>query len=279
MPAEPLNRPAHHSDVQRQDTSEPNPDLNQEPEASFRSILFDEYGTWSEAEQVVAPEFFGDLNLDQIVHSIIAGREEYNLAPFFHFALRRSKAACYRQDVFRDLQIPELLQVMRSFAETMRTMRAHLALSEKRYYKRQKQASFLDAVETYCNAAMTLREGLVSAHLKSRGLQGLRDFLNRYSGSEDFKTLMKETKRIREGLAQVRYSLHIQSARVTVDRNDTEGDYSRDVLATFEKFRQADPRSHRFKAQASTEMNHIEAQILDLVATLHPAIFADVDEY
>jgi DNA mismatch repair protein MutS len=279
MPAEPLNRPAHRSYVQSQDTSEPNPDLNQEPEASFRSILFDECGTWSEAEQVAAPEFFGDLNLDQIVRSIIAGREEYNLAPFFHFPLRSSNAAWYRQDVFRDLQIPELLQVVESFAESMRAMRAHLALSEKRYYKRQKQASFLDAVETYCNAAIALREGLVSAHLKSIGFHRLRDFLNRYSGSEDFTALVKETKRIRERLAKVRYSVHIQSARVTVDQNDTEGDYSQEVLATFEKFRQAEPRSHRFKAPGATEMNHIEAQILDLVAKLHPEIFADVDEY
>lgn len=279
MPAESLNQPAHRSQTLSKDTSGPNLALTQEPEESFHSILFDEYESWTEEEEDDEPEFFGDLNLDQIVRSVTAGREEYNLRLFLCFPLRHSETVRYRQGVFRDLENPELLRLVRSFAGSMRAMRAHLALSEKRYYKRQKQASFLDAVEAYCNAIVGLRQGLISAHLNSSGFQGLRNFLIRYSGSEDFTTLLKETENVREGLKQVRYSVHIQSARVTVDRNDTGGDYSQEVLATFEKFRQTDPRSHRFKLPASIEMNHIEAQILDLVAKLHEGIFAHLDEY
>jgi len=279
VPAESTDHRPQHSKLQSQDASGPNLALKQKPEESFRSILFDEYETWTEEGEHDAAEFFADLNLDQIVRSVTAGHEEYKLTPFLHFSLRHSETVRYRQSVFRDLEDPELLQLARSFAESMRAMRAHLALSEKRYYKRQKQASFLDAVETYCNAIVGLTQGLTSAHPNSSGFRGLRDFLVRYSGSEDFTTLMKETENVQEGLKQVRYSVHIQSARVTVDRNDIGGDYSQEVLATFEKFRQADPRSHRFKLPASIEMNHIEAQILDLVARLHESIFAHLDEY
>jgi DNA mismatch repair protein MutS len=276
VPAEPLNHPTHRSEVQNQDSSGLNLPEKEEP---FRSILFDEYEAWTEGDEARAPEFFPDLNLDQVVDSITAGRDEYNLKPFYYVPLRRSETVRYRQAVFRDLEITELLQLVRSFAESMRLMRAHLALSEKRHYKLQKQVSFLDAVETYSNAIATLSQGLTAAGPNSQGFQGLRDFLIRSSASEDSTVLDEETKTIRAGLEGIKYSLHIQSARVTVDRNDVEGDYSQEVLRTFEKFRQADPRSHRFKIPGSSEMNHIEAQILDLVAKLHPEIFAHLDEY
>ena len=279
VPAEPLNHPARRSKVRSQETSELNLPLTQESEECLCSILFDPYEAWTEAAGAHAPGFFVDLNLDQVVDSITAGREEYNLKPYYHLPLKHSETVRYRQTVFRDLENPELLQLVRSFAESMRLMRALLALSEKRYYKFQKQASFLDAVETYCNAAATLSRGLAVAGLNSQGFQTLRDFLIRYSGSDDFTALAGETETIRTDLKKIKYSLHIQSARVTVDRNDLEGDYSQEVLQTFEKFRQTDPRSHRFKAPASSEMNHIEAQILDLVAKLYPEVFAHVAEY
>lgn len=279
MPAKSLNHPEHRSKVRSQKAAELNTALEQRPEGSFRSILFDEHEIWTEGTGEGAPEFFGDLNLDQIVHSVTTGRDEYNLRPFFYLPLRCPKTVGYRQDVFRDLENPDLLHLVRSFAESMRLMRAHLALSEKRYYKLQKQASFLDAAETYCGAAAKLTQGMVSTGLNSQGFQELRDFLIRYSNSEDFTALAGETETVRLDLRKVKYSVHIQSARVTVDRNDVDGDYSQQVLATFEKFRQTDPRGHRFKESLSIEMNHIEARILDLVAKLYPENFAHLDEY
>jgi DNA mismatch repair ATPase MutS len=247
--------------------------------ASFRSILcgaLDE----GQAEEQKAPDFFRDLNLDQIVQTITTGREEYDLKPYFHVPLRQVEDVHYRQDVFRDLfENLRLLQLVRSFAESMRSMRTRLALSDKRYYKRQKQAAFLDAVETYCSATSKLTEGLLCVGPASQGFQALRDFLVRYTGTEEFTHLGRETEQVRADLAGIRYSLHIHQGRVTVDRYDTDGDYSEEVLRTFAKFRQADPRSHNLKVRLSMEMNHIEARILDLVAALHSEIFACLDEY
>ena len=61
-------------------------------------------------------EFFTDLNLDQIVASITAGREEYNLTPFFYTPLRRVETINYRHDILRDLENPAILGHIRSFA-------------------------------------------------------------------------------------------------------------------------------------------------------------------
>ena len=50
-------------------------------ESTFQSILFD-VGE-SGADGAAEPEFFADLRLDQVVASLTAGREQYDVAGFF----------------------------------------------------------------------------------------------------------------------------------------------------------------------------------------------------
>lgn len=280
MPTNPDNHPNPGPNIRSGFRENPQPNETNLDAAPFRSILYDCLENEEYVEIQEAPEVFADLNLDQIVETVTAAREQYNLKPFFYTPLKSVDAVRYRQDCFRDLlENLRLLEIVRCFAESMRNMRVHLAISEKRYYKRQKQAAFLDAIETYCTATVALTEGLRSVSSRSRGFQGLCAFLIRYSSSKDFTDLRGELRQVRADLAKVRYSLHIHQGRVTIDHNDTEGDYSEEVLGTFAKFRQADPRSHNLKMRVSAEMNHIEARILDLVAALNSEVFARLDEY
>ena len=96
----------------------------------FRSILFDQHEINTVVDGREEPEFFTDLNLDQIVASITAGRDEYNLKPFFYTALGHVETIHYRHDVFRDLERQTLLDSIRSFSQKMRAMRAHLAQAD-----------------------------------------------------------------------------------------------------------------------------------------------------
>jgi hypothetical protein len=49
------------------------------------------------------PSFFHDLNLDQIFQSVTAGRDEYNLKPFFSMPLNDVDAITYRHEIMQDL--------------------------------------------------------------------------------------------------------------------------------------------------------------------------------
>ena len=104
--------------------------------------------------------FFVDLNLDQIVAAITAGKEEYDLAPFFYAPLRDIDAVLYRHEVMRDLEDAGLLAQINSFAQALRSMRETLKQAEKRHYRRQKEALFLDAVDAYCGAVDALTRDL-----------------------------------------------------------------------------------------------------------------------
>jgi DNA mismatch repair ATPase MutS len=245
----------------------------------FYSILFDRPERSIEVDGQGCPPIFADLNLDQIVDAITADRDEYNLKPYFYMPLRDVETVTYRHDVLRDLEDPSVPGYVRSFAEKMLDMRHHLSQSEKLYYKYQKHSSFLDAVETYCNAVTQLTHDLLRANIASRGFIGLRGYLAGYVESDEFRTLVVETRKLRADLAGIRYSLHIAGKRVTVRKYDDELDYGADVLQTFEKFSQEAAKEYLFRYNARLEMNHVEAAVLDLVARLFPEIFSYMQGY
>jgi DNA mismatch repair ATPase MutS len=80
-------------------------------------------------------------------------------------------------------------------------------------------------------------------------------------------------------LAAVDYCVHIKGSGFTVRKYQGEEDYSAEVEATFEKFKQGAVRDYRVKFSASEDMNHIEAKILEFVAKLHPEVFAALDDF
>jgi len=246
---------------------------------TFHSILLPQNANRFNKETAAVPAFFVDLNLDQIVDAIVVGREEYNLKPFFYTPLSDIDAISYRHEVMRDLENTRLLGDIQSFADTMRAMREHLAQEKKLYYKYQKERWFLDAVELYCNAVLRLAHDLSLSELQSRGFLAFRDYVTAYVNSEQFTPLLTRTKKLKADLAAVHYCVLIKENRVKVRIYEAEADYSEEVENTFAKFRQGAVKDYLAKFPGWADMNHVEAQILDMVAKLYPDTFFDLDDY
>ena len=211
---------------------------------TFRSILY--AGTGSDAPTGLndAPEFFGDLNLDQIVASVTAGRAEYDLMPFFYRPLDDFDDIAYRQEVVRDLEDAALHERIAGFALEMREMRSHLRAAGERYYRLNKEGWFVDAVAIYCAAIERLAADLAATSPGSRGFRELREYLARYLGSQSFETLVADTGRVQAKLRSVRYCIRIHGLSVTVSNYGGEADYSAEIEQTFAKFRQGDVKDH-----------------------------------
>jgi DNA mismatch repair protein MutS len=246
---------------------------------SFHSVLFERAEHAPAQEVTEQPAFFIDLNFDQIVDAIIAVKQEYNLRPFFHAPLSDPEAITYRHEVMRDLEKPDVLRCINRFAQTMRDMREHLAKAEKLYYKHQKQSWILDAVEIYCDGAKALAKDLAQAAIKSRGLLGFREYLNGYIASDRFTSLLAETRQLKADLAAITYSMIIKDGSVTVRNYESEGDYSVEVLSTFERFKQGEAKDYLVKIASFEHMNHIEAAVIEFVARLNPEVFGRLDSY
>jgi DNA mismatch repair ATPase MutS len=230
-------------------------------------------------ERADQPGFFVDLNLDQIIASITAGKEEYDLIQFFHVSLHDLDSIEYRLEVMRDLENAELAENIRSFAARMHEMRQHLARSEKLTYRRQKQRWFLEAADVYCNAVTGLVEDLSGAEITARGMLAFREYLTSYAASEPFIALREQTQEVVARLAAVHYCVLINDSHVQVRKFEGEHDYSQDVEATFERFKQGAVKDYAFTFRESPGMNHIEENILELVAKVYPAVFFDLEKY
>lgn len=246
---------------------------------TFHSILFKKTEDGLKKETIAAPDFFVDLNLDQIIDAITAGKQEYNLKPFFYTALNDIDAIKYRHEIMQDLENETLFEPIKSFAQKMRTMREHLAQIGKLYYKYQQESWFLDAVEIYCDAVNDLVHDLSPLDLKSRGFLAFRQYLTIYANSGRFTALLVETKKLKAHLSTVKYCLLIKGNAIKVRKYEAEIDYSAEVEATFEKFKQGAVEDYRVKFIASRDMNHVEARILDLVAQLYSEIFLELDNF
>jgi DNA mismatch repair protein MutS len=213
------------------------------------------------------------------VESITASCAEYNLKRFFYTPLRDVDAVHYRHAVLRDLGKDAVFEAVRAFAQQMRSMREHLVQADKLHYQLQRQRWFLDAVGIYCRAVGALTDELAVLDVESAGILGFRDYLAGYTRSGAFTALASQTRALDDALATVRYSIHIKGNRVRVDRYQDQADYSQEVERTFAKFQQGAVQDHRAKLPDWLDMNHVEAQVLDLVAQLHPEVFGTLDEF
>jgi len=246
---------------------------------NIHSILFENTEDGITKETLEAPVFFADLNLDQIVDAVTAGRQEYNLKPLFYTSLHDINVIRYRQEIFRDLENEILFEHVKSFAQKMRAMREHLAQTDKLYYKYQKERWFLEAVGIYCDAVNGLAHDLTPVDLKSRGFLAFREYVASYAESNRFVSLLAETKKLIADLAAAKYCLHIKGNRIQVRHDESETDYSAEVEKTFEKFKQGAVKDYKIAFSTRPDMNHVEAKILDFVAQLHPDLFSNLDDY
>jgi DNA mismatch repair protein MutS len=172
------------------------------------------------------------------------------------------------------------MEAIKSFSGQMRAMRQRLDQTKKlNYYKYARERCFLGAVEVYCEAAERLSQNLLALNITSRGLRAFRKYLGEYVASVSFRNLVTEAGKLKSDLSAIRYCLHIKNGGVTVRHFDGESDYSAAVEETFEKFRRDAVSKHWLEVPKWEGMNHIEAQVLDRVALLHPVTFRALDAF
>lgn len=245
----------------------------------FHSILYQTAEGGLKQETPEMPDYFIDLNLDQIIDAITLGHQEYNLKPYFFTALANVSDVEYRHKIMQDLENDTLLNSIKTFSQKMRLMRENLEKSDKRYYKYEKNRWFLEAIETYCEAVNSLTIELSSSILKSDGFLIFFEYISNYIQSDKFISTISKTKELKFGLENVKYCITIKDDYITVRDYKLEPNYSTEILETFKKFQQGAGKTYEFTLPTWPDMNHIEAAIVEFVAQLNPEIFLHLENF
>jgi DNA mismatch repair protein MutS len=220
-----------------------------------------------------------DLNLDQFFDALIARAPDCALGDILHRPLTTVEAIEYRHQVLRDLENDAVLQCVQEFVDQMRVMRAKISGIDKMYDDLQKRRWLLHGIEVYCAAIPALTDMLGSLDLDSQGMTELRRYVQDYSRSDNFMTLAAGARALVSDLAGIDYAIIIKSHGFTVRDYADEADYSVEVAAFFDKFRQGDVDDHTARFRSSESMNHIEAKMLQFVSRLNQDIFERLNRF
>lgn len=225
------------------------------------------------------PDCFSDLHLDQIVGSVVHGNERDQLSRYFYAPPYQVSTIQYRQQIFRDLEDDQNRQQIQEFVDSMHAMHQRLHLAATVWHPLQQHGWFSYAIENYCAAVVKLRDDLIRHRPNSPGLRAFAGHVFRYAGSDTFTTLAAETADLQRDLHQIRYTVHIQGLRVHVEKFDGQADYSARIASTFDRFASESVRDYHVALPEFNDMNHVEEQILECVAKLHPEPFARLKDF
>jgi DNA mismatch repair protein MutS len=225
-------------------------------------------------------ELLADLRLDLVIEAVAGERDERDfITALLRRRVRDEGTLRYRHEVFADLEDPAVVEAAQAFCGQMQQVRAHLAALARMRSSHQRAGWFLDAAAIYCDAIRALAAGLDPLPISSRALQAFRDYLAAYMASAEFTRLASDTADRRKELAQVTYLVRVKGPKVEVSRYDGEPDYSAEIEATFERFRQGAVKDYRVRYRSWPSMNHVGEQILGLVARLFSDEFAALAVY
>jgi len=243
------------------------------------SILALELDSLSDVATSSEPACFADLLLDQVIASVVKGREEYDLLPYYYAHLSSPDAIALRHEVWRDLEDAALTNCLALFGRQMREVRQRLNWSAKVTYVQHRRGLFLDAVRRYGDAVGGLAAELAEFSITSRGLTRFRALLNTYVGSTGFSELRDETAALVAQLSEIRYCLNIKGPRIRVLKYHGESDYGAEIEETFQRFQQGAVNDYRLKFSDWPEINHVESFIADRVALLFPHEFSALEQF
>lgn len=241
----------------------------------FRSLL---WPSGRPGEDETPLDVLHDLALDQLLTRF----EPEDAAAPWTMPLSTVDAVRDRQAVFRGLEREGMRAAVDAFLSSwVQLQRARTEASRSRHQV-QRSLWHLQALVGYCAAVDRFAGELGSAIADHPGDSQLLDSLGAYLAelhtAAEFTQRREEAAAVQAAIDGIRYNALLQGGKVSVAAYDDEPDLETAVLDTFERFRQGAVEDYRVSFRDSTDLDHVQAQILDQVVMLFPEPFRHLVE-
>jgi DNA mismatch repair protein MutS len=264
-------------------------------EHMFYSILFPEKKQHDAPRRTSPPDYFKDLNLDQIFTAYLMedkeywrrGKEDEGLESFLYTPLDDPDIITFRQEVLRELEddglrtqiagFVETLKVIQGFAGSIQKAMTAIDNTQDNYLTR---GQMLDCTEMYCRAVTELHRALSGRTLRSRGLSLFSQYLATYAASEAFTAMRDRAARLREEFAAIECCLMIKDATIRMRPYECQKELVSDIRETFSIFCPEDGVwENRLRVIDTPPDLQTEAALLKMAAKLNKETFGRLDEF
>lgn len=220
------------------------------------------------------PDFYQDLNIDQIIDRICRLWGE-NVSSFYGYFPADEACEDYRREVLGDVKLTGVYEALRDFTEKMDARREVFVKKEDVSHRLQKAAWHIREIHDYCRAFTELHEALRTVPFRSEGMQSFLGYLEGYLGGEGFRAMQSEATGLLAEMDTFRLVLTYENDRFYV----AEGE----VLGTYDAFLEScfPGQGKRMESPFETvpELVDLERELLKVFQKKSPDFFARAEAF
>ena len=233
------------------------------------------------------PEFFIDLNLNQIVRELQSNVDEYDIRKMYYRLPKNCETVHYRQEIYREIRGKHLEKALDRFAQKMRETRKYKALHEKAENKYQYQMYWFNAVDEFTGGVDLLLETLSEAKPEAKGFVDLSGFAEEICGTKIWQECRKDREKIKGMLSGLRFELSIDGVNLKVRTQQREQfyfDYLKKLFpARFSERTDADgiPYDYLITSPFVTneQLGFLESEIVRMYRKRCPEFFKELEKF
>lgn len=232
------------------------------------------------------PDFFRDLNLDQVFAPIFENEQAYHLEEFFYHPVSQANTILYRQSILKDLDNTDIFSLYDNFSRDIfkisSDIKSYAAESDQENRKNTSLISkghMLFYAEQYVSLIKNLLINAQKCQIHAQGLLDFNDFLSNYITSEKFNNLMEETNKIRAVFNEKEYCLMIKRGTIKALKYNKEDDNYDEALKLFGPFIEDDSKDYLHKFSDRPNSEQIENKILTLLEKIYPKEFTLLNKF
>lgn len=232
------------------------------------------------------PDYYADLNLDQIVAKMQERNKEYDLKPLFYGYPKNKGEVLYRQEIFRDIEERTGTGCLYAFSGAMRRTRKCLEKWEKTEHEQQKSVCYLAAVKEYFNGIYGLLENLVAAEPASAGLKGVLSWLEAFVREKKMQECRETAEDLSRRLSELSFHLTLTEKQMTIATGKKE-------VAFFDKLRVLFPEQFEKQEEgkfpekyymtspflSDGRLGYLESEAVAVYKKMKPDFFRDAEKF
>lgn len=235
-----------------------------------------------EIQERKQPDFFTDLNLDQVVNRIQKCSPDYGVKEYF-YAFPTKEDLVYRQEINRDIKKESLYNGFVQFSADMRRS-ADKELSPTFSGEPLQGACWqLESAYFYCKAIYELKEmleaGIEKKEIVAAGLQDLKEFLDELCEETAFAQMKAEAYDIWEMLTGTKFTLEINGNKLRISPMAQDGTYEDLLAECFKEYGVVEKGSMHSPFAGDLFLTRLERRLLQAFFSKYPKLEYEVTAF